>query len=166
MHTSRIEFFLFCCYREEKTLPDYTVTRFSDFPWAEKEIHCWFDRWEEMLGGAKKHTVEILANLKKNNVPLFILSNWSAETFPKAQAIFDFLKWFDGKIISGEVGLIKPDPAIYRLLLNTYNLSPNNTIFIDDKIANVDAAKRMGIKGIHFQNAFSLRQNLKEMDLF
>ena len=119
-----------------------------------------------MLGGAIKDTVEILANLKKNNVPLYILSNWSAETFPKAQAIFDFLKWFDGQIISGEVGLIKPDPAIYRLLLNTYNLSPNNTIFIDDKIANVGAAKRMGIKGIHFQNAFILRQNLKEMDLF
>ena len=98
-------------------------------------------------------------------MPLFILSNWSAETYPKAEAIYDFLHWFDGKIISGEIGKIKPDPDIYKLLLETYDLSPNNTVFIDDKLINVEAAEDLGIQGIHFQNATALRSDLEKLEL-
>ena len=118
-----------------------------------------------MLGGPLDETVKILAELKKNQVPLFILSNWSAETYPKAEALYDFLQWFDGKIISGEIGKIKPDPEIYKLLIETYNLSPNNTFFIDDKLANVEAAEDSGIHGIHFQNAAALREDLEKLEL-
>ncbi len=118
-----------------------------------------------MLGGPLDETVEVLAELKKKRVPLFILSNWSAETYPKAEAIFDFLHWFDGKIISGESGKIKPDAGIYKLLLETYDLVPQNTVFIDDKLANVEAAQDSGIHGIHFQNAALLRNDLEKLEL-
>ena len=134
-------------------------------PQFRTQIHDWYNRWEEMLGGPLDDTVKILAELKKNQVPLFILSNWSAETYPKAEALYDFLQWFDGKIISGEIGKIKPDPEIYKLLIETYNLSPNNTFFIDDKLANVEAAEDSGIHGIHFQNAATLREDLEKLEL-
>ena len=137
----------------------------SSHPQYRTQIHSWYDRWEEMLGGPLDETVKILAELKKNQVPLFILSNWSAETYPKAEALYDFLQWFDGKIISGEIGKIKPDPEIYKLLIETYNLSPNNTFFIDDKLANVEAAEDSGIHGIHFQNAAKLREDLEKLEL-
>jgi 2-haloacid dehalogenase len=118
-----------------------------------------------MLGGPLEETVEILAELKKKQVPLIILSNWSAETYPKAEALYDFLHWFDGKIISGEIGKIKPDPDIYKLLIETYDLTPDNTVFIDDKLANVEAAEDSGIHGIHFQNAALLRNDLEKLKL-
>ena len=137
----------------------------SIHPHFSTQIHDWYDRWEEMLGGPLEDTVKILAELKNNQVPLFILSNWSAETYPKAEAIYDFLQWFDGKIISGEIGKIKPDPDIYKLLLETYDLSPRNTVFIDDKFVNVEAAENSGIYGIHFQNATALRNDLAKFNL-
>jgi len=134
-------------------------------PQFSSQISNWYERWEEMLGGPLNDTVAILAELKKKQVPLFILSNWSAETYPKAEAIYDFLHWFDGKIISGEIGKIKPNPEIYKLLIETYDLTPDNTVFIDDKLANVEAAKNLGIHGIHFQNAALLRKDLFKLKL-
>jgi len=128
-------------------------------------IKNWFDRWEEMLGGPIEDTVELLAELKKLGFPLYILSNWSAETYPKAEARYKFLNWFDGKIISGEVGEIKPDPEIFHILTNTYNLNPKNSVFIDDKLKNIEAANLIGFKGIHFKNAESLRNDLRKVKL-
>jgi len=135
------------------------------FPQYTDLIKNWFDRWEEMLGGPIENTVELLAELKKLGFPLYILSNWSAETYPKAEAIYEFLKWFDGKIISGEVGKIKPDPEIFHILIDTYNLNPENSVFIDDKLINIEAANLIGFQGIHFKNAESLRNDLRKVKL-
>jgi len=135
------------------------------YPQYSNLIENWFDRWEEMLGGPIEDTVEILAELKKNCFPLYILSNWSAETYPKAEAKYEFLKWFDGKIISGEVGKIKPDPEIFHFLTKKYNLKPENSVFIDDKIINIKAANLIGFHGIHFKNAELLRKDLKKIKL-
>jgi len=135
------------------------------YPKYSELIKNWFDRWEEMLGGPLEETVEILAELKKNEIQLYILSNWSAETYPKAEAMYDFLHWFDGKIISGEVGKIKPDPEIFHILTKKFNLNPENSIFIDDKLVNIKAANLLGFHGIHFQNATLLRNDLKKFKL-
>ena len=135
------------------------------YPKYSELIKNWFDRWEEMLGGPLEETVEILAELKKNEIPLYILSNWSAETYPKAEAMYDFLHWFDGKIISGEVGKIKPDPEIFHILTKKFNLNPENSVFIDDKLVNIKAANLLGFHGIHFQNATLLRNDLKKFKL-
>ena len=135
------------------------------YPKYSELIKNWFDRWEEMLGGPLEETVEILAELKKNEIPLYILSNWSAETYPKAEAMYDFLHWFDGKIISGEVGKIKPDPEIFHILTKKFNLTPENSVFIDDKLVNIKAANLLGFHGIHFQNAALLRNDLKTFKL-
>ena len=135
------------------------------FPEYIELIKAWYERWEEMLGGPIEESVKILSELKEKELLLYILSNWSAETYPIAEERFDFLSWFDGKIISGEVGIVKPDLEIYKLLIKRYGLNPQKTVFIDDKDENIKAAELMGIYGIQFQNASKLRKDLQMLKL-
>ena len=135
------------------------------FPEYSELIHAWYQRWEEMLGGSIDKSVKVLSDLKEKGVLLYILSNWSAETYPIAEKRFDFLSWFDGKIISGEAGIVKPDVEIYKLLIKRHDLNPQHTVFIDDKEENVRAAELLGIRGIHFQNASKLRKDLQMLKL-
>ena len=110
-------------------------------------------------------SVEVLSELKEKGVLLYILSNWSAETYPIAEERFDFLSWFDGKIISGEAGIVKPDLEIYKLLIKKYELNPQKTVFIDDKEENIKSAELLGFNGIHFQNCSKLRKDLQMLKL-
>jgi putative hydrolase of the HAD superfamily len=71
-----------------------------------------------------------------------------------------FLKWFDGGIFSGDVKLIKPEHAIYQMLQTRYQLEPAQTVFIDDLLANVKAARALGWHGIHFESAQQLQTEL------
>ncbi len=137
----------------------------KEFPEYSELIKAWYHRWDEMLGGPINESVKVLSELKEKGVLLYVLSNWSAETFPIAEELFDFLSWFDGKIISGEVRIVKPDLEIYKLLINKYNLNPQHTIFIDDKQENIKAAELLGLHGIHFQNASKLRKDLQVLKL-
>ena len=136
------------------------------FPQYSELIEAWFGRWEEMLGDSLEEVVDILSALKSSRMSLYILSNWSAETYPIAEKRFDFLHWFDGKVISGEIGILKPDLEIFKFLMTSYNLTPQKTVFIDDKLVNVEAAKELGIHGIHFKNASILRKDLRKLKLF
>ena len=135
------------------------------YPEYSELINAWYQRWEEMLGGPIDESVEVLSELKEKGVLLYILSNWSAETYPIAEERFDFLSWFDGKIISGEEGIVKPDLEIYKLLINRNDLNPQHTVFIDDKEENIRAAELLGFHGIHFQNASKLRKDLQMLKL-
>jgi len=126
-------------------------------------IDAWFQRHEEMLGGAVTGTVEVLAELRARGVSLFALSNWSAETFPTALRRFDFLRWFQGILLSGKVRLIKPDPRIFHSFFETFNIDPAHTIFIDDLPRNVDAAADLGMHGIVFTDSSALRDELVEV---
>ena len=116
--------------------------------------------WAEMLGGAVPGTVELFRALKARGLKVCALSNWSAETFPIARARFEFLGWFDRIVISGELGLAKPDPAIYREAIRLCDLVPERTLFIDDVPANVAAARAQGMDAILFQGAGPLRAEL------
>ena len=95
----------------------------EQFPHLEKYIKAYYDRWPEMLGGVYNKTQEILYSLKqKNEYKIYALSNWSKETFPIAQARYKILHEFDGIVLSGEEGLIKPDSAFDHILLYRYDL--------------------------------------------
>jgi 2-haloacid dehalogenase len=96
---------------------------------------------------------------------LYALSNWSSETFPLARQRFDFLGWFDGVVLSGEVGVCKPDPRIFRHLLERYLLAPGRTVFIDDMPHNVTAAAELGMLALHFRGAGELRSDLFRLGL-
>ena len=105
-----------------------------------------FDLGAPMADGS----VEILEDLRTKVPAVYALSNWPAETFPHARARFGFLDWFDGIVISGEVGLKKPDAAIYRHLLESYGIAPRTTLFIDDVPENLEAAEALGLNGLLF----------------
>ena len=128
-------------------------------------IEAFGTRFDEMIAGPIEGTVEILADLRRRGVPRYALTNWSAETFPPARARYDFLSWFDGIVVSGEERVIKPDPRIFRILLERYAIVPGEAIFIDDNPANAAAAHALGLHGIHFRSPELLRRELQTLGL-
>jgi 2-haloacid dehalogenase len=128
-------------------------------------IELYRARWPEMLGGQFDETVAILAELRDAGRRLVALTNWSAETFPIARARFEFLSWFDGIVVSGELGLAKPDPAIFRAMFALHAFEPEEAVLIDDRIENVEAARRLGMTGIGYTGAEALRADLVRLGL-
>ena len=123
-------------------------------------IAAYHERWPEMLAGDLPGTVEVLAELRAAGVPLYALTNWSAETFALTRERFEFLDWFDGLLVSGEEQITKPDPAIFRLLLDRFGLDPGATVFVDDSEANVAAARGLGLDAVRFTDPRQLRRDL------
>lgn len=128
-------------------------------------VRAYHERWSEMLGGAHEDTVAVLAELKAAGVPLYALTNWSAETFDMARDRFPFLAWFDGIVVSGHEQLTKPDERIFRLLLERFSVSPHRAVFVDDHPPNVQAAGRLGLDAIQFSDAASLRREFQARGL-
>jgi 2-haloacid dehalogenase len=128
-------------------------------------IDAWFLRQPEMVTGPIQGTVDILAELRARGVPVYALSNWSAETFPLALKRFEFLLWFQGIVLSGEVRLIKPDPRIFQLFFSTHAIDPAHAVYIDDLKPNVDAATALGMHGILFTDPATLRSELVNLGL-
>ncbi len=136
------------------------------FPEYEKEILAYFDRWAEMLNGVNQDVVDILQSFRDNpKYRIYALTNWSAETFPIALERFEFLKWFEGILVSGKVNLKKPDPAIYSLILKRYQISKEHAIFIDDSQRNVDASIKFGLPAVRFETATKLKEDLLQLGM-
>jgi 2-haloacid dehalogenase len=133
------------------------------YPEAAYLIDAWFERYDEMLAGPIQGTVDLLSDLRHQGIPLYALSNWSAETFPFALKRFEFLKWFEGIMLSGEVGLVKPDPKIYDLFLKTFAINPPSAVYIDDLEPNVRSAAAVGMHGILFTDPAALRSDLSRV---
>lgn len=134
----------------------------KQFPQYKKYIKMYYERWEEMLGGEISDTVKILESLiKSNTYKIVALTNWSNETFPIAQQHFEFLKWFEGIVVSGDEKTRKPFDEIYNICLNRFHIKPEKAIFIDDSLRNIEAADKLGINSIHFKNPKQLLQDLK-----
>lgn len=134
-----------------RTIDEANRQKIEEFPEYEKEIKAYYGRWDEMFDGIIVENVRILEQLLDNDeYNVFALTNWSHETFPIALRLFPFFGDFDGVVVSGEEGVIKPDPAIYQTLLDRYNLIPEECVFIDDRKENVDAAIAMKFMGIHY----------------
>jgi 2-haloacid dehalogenase len=137
----------------------------AEHPDKTKLIEAYYARHSEMIAGPIAGSVAILAELRDRGTPLYFLTNYSAETYPLALARFDFLSWFAGGIVSGEHGVLKPAPAIYRLLLERFSIDPSRAVFIDDVAANAEGGRPLGIHGIHFHDAHQLREELTELGM-
>jgi 2-haloacid dehalogenase len=143
-----------------------TEEKLAEFPEWEKPIRDFYGRWMEMLGGPIHETVEVFRKLKENEkLKIYALTNWSAETFPIALERFDFLHWFDGRLVSGEEKTRKPFPEFYQRLLDKFSINPSNALFIDDNLRNVKAAEELGIKSLHFTNPIALKEKVIELKL-
>lgn len=131
-----------------------------------REIELFWHRWPEMLNGPIDGTVAILENLiEQDTYRLLALTNWSAETWPYAWERYSFLHRFEGIVVSGQEKLKKPDERIYRLLIDRYEVSPEQAVFIDDSPANVAAAARLGFHALHFTGADRLRDELEQLGI-
>jgi 2-haloacid dehalogenase len=148
-----------------KPFAEAVAERQREFPEHAALIALWQDGWAQMLRDAIPETVQILAELRARGHRLFALTNWSAETFPMAQGRFPFLQWFEDIVVSGEVKLAKPDPRIYRLALERNRLRAETTLFVDDAMHNVQAARALGLPAIHFQSPQTLRAELAQHGL-
>lgn len=137
----------------------------AQFPEHAPLITAYHQRWEEMLAGAIDESVEVLRDLLERGVACYALTNFSAETFALARRRFEFLGWFAGIVVSAEVGLVKPDPRIYRLLLDRFGLDPAATVFVDDRVDNADAAREAGLVARHYVTPARLRADLVSLGL-
>lgn len=149
-----------------RTLADGTEIQVAKHPEWEKEIRAYYDNWTSMLKSDIPHNVEVLRKLKHSKYDLFGLTNWSAETFPYALAKYDFFTIFEDKIVvSGTEKLIKPDPAIWNVLLERYQIKAEESVFIDDNKKNIEVAKSLGFICIHVQKETDLEKELRTMGI-
>ena len=162
----------------EVTTAEWNAHQDAGRPWAEAVellvaehperrdlIEAFHRRWPEMLAGEIPGTVDVLADLRAAGVRLVALSNWSAEMFPVARKRFGFLGWFEGIVISGVVGVNKPDRRIFDHLTEQFGIEPAAALFIDDSSANVEAAKALGFGTVQFTDAGALRRELVRLGL-
>lgn len=128
-------------------------------------IEAWIDRWEDMLGPEIAGTAEVVAELHRSGTRLLALTNWSAETFPVARERFASFGYFEAIVVSGEHGIAKPDPAIFRLLLDLHGVDPARTAYVDDRADNVAVAATFGLTGLVFTDPGALRADLRGLGL-
>lgn len=115
----------------------------------ERELRLFFDEnWHDLLLTKLEEGCKLLYELANHNYPLYVLSNFPIDAFEWIYNKYDFFKLFKGLTVSGYVKLVKPNNDIYQKLLEMNNIKKEETIFIDDRTENIEAARKNGIKGI------------------
>ncbi len=122
-------------------------------------IALYRSHWREMLTGEMPGMYALVEELK-TMTDVYGLTNWSMETFPEARRMFPILQLIDRYVVSGAEHLVKPDARLFRVLLDRYRLAADDCIFVDDNPDNVAAATALGMEGIVFSGADSLRKRL------
>ena len=134
------------------------------FPDQTLLIEAWRDRFAEMVLPIRD-SIGLLRELREREVPIYALSNWGTDEFEAIQHLFPFLEWFWGIVISGRVGLVKPDPEIFGLLVREHRLHPAEVAFIDDHPPNVEVAQQLGFRSVLFSSPADLREELERLGL-
>ncbi|MET1413643.1 HAD family phosphatase [Roseibium sp. HPY-6] len=138
----------------------------GQFPDKADLIAAYSERWHDMVPGEVPGTRQLLSELASKGIPLYAVTNFSAEKFVEAQDRFPFLKTsFRDTVVSAHERLIKPDPKIYEVLFKRNDLKPQDCLFIDDSKANVEAARSVGMSAHHFRSAAGLEEDLKGLKL-
>ena len=149
-----------------RTLAEGTAIQVANFPEWEKEIRAYYDNWTTMLKSEIADNVAVLRKLEHSEYELFGLTNWSAETFPYAVKNYDFFSIFKGKIVvSGTEKLIKPNPEIWHVLLNRYQIKAEESVFIDYNFKNIEVAKSLGFICIHIKEDTDLEKELRDLGI-
>jgi 2-haloacid dehalogenase len=130
-------------------------------PDHETPIRAFHERWHETVSGVFEENVALLEGLRRAGVPNYCITNFSGPKFKEAQKRYPFLAGFDGVIVSGDERVLKPDPAIYELLLSRYGLTAGDCVFIDDSKANVEGARAVGMHAVHYLEPMDLAAELE-----
>ena len=131
-------------------------------PDYKEEIGLYDTRYHDMVGNAMPGMPELLNDLKSQGFSLYGLTNWSYKVYAVMEH-YPIFRMLTGSVISSEEHLIKPDPRIYHCLLDRFRLKPSESLFVDDKQANVDAAKSCGMHALLFTGADQLRRDLRQL---
>jgi 2-haloacid dehalogenase len=145
-----------------RSFAEATKVLSARFPQYRDLIYAYDKFYLDSLGGSIQPVVDILQKLKNVEYPLYILSNWPAEKFELVRPLYPFIEWFDGIVISGEVGSIKPERVIFKILLERTGHPANECLFIDDHIPNIRVAEGLGFQTILFQSAEQLEAELRK----
>lgn len=141
-------------------LAEVTASLAQRFPAERSLIEAFRDRWSETLGDILWDTVAILEELRARSVTLLALSNWGRDTFLVAEPHLPFLQHFEGMVISGREGVVKPDPAIFEVLCARHGVDPASAVFVDDSAANIATARSLGFRTVHFVDPTQCRVEL------
>ena len=148
-----------------RSFAEGTAELVARFPQYGELIRAYDERYPESLRGAIQPVVEILRALKDAGYRLYVLSNWPAEKFALVRPQYPFFEWFDDLIISGEVGIAKPDKAIFHLLLERARRPADECLFIDDHDGNIRVASELGFQTILFQSPQQLESELNRLGI-
>ena len=132
------------------------------YPEYKEAIEAFYGRFLEMIDSVHQENVNLALKLKQKGYPIYLLSNFPGDQFEKYRLQNSFLDEFDDRIISGDVGLAKPDIKIYELAIQKFNLVPEESLFIDDKIENIKGAEKVGIQTIHLEQPKDLKNLIKK----
>jgi len=132
------------------------------FPEFAHELHLFDERWVETIGGPIEENVALMRRLKAAGRPVYALSNFATVKFAIARRMYDFLSEFDDAVISGHVGAVKPDRRIFEILFERVGRRPEELVFVDDQIKNIEAARALGMPAIHFRPGVDLEGELKQ----
>ncbi|MFD2264980.1 HAD family hydrolase [Lacibacterium aquatile] len=150
---------------EGRPWAEMIAEKIAEFPQHEPLIRAWRERFHEMVVGPIEGTVALLEQMNDRQVPLFALTNWAADTFIEARPRFAFLERFRHITVSGELGMMKPDPKIFLHALGHIALPAEKVLFIDDSATNIASAKALGFACHHFQAPEALAADLKARGL-
>lgn len=151
---------------EGRTIAEAEAEKITAFPEYETYIKLYYKNWHQMFSGPIHQNVELFQNLKTTNkYKIYALTNWSAEKWDKALELFPFFDDFDGVVVSGKEKTRKPFPEIYQIIISRYNLSPKNTVFIDDNSENVKTAATFGFNSVHYTSHVDLKKDLKNLGI-
>ena len=145
-----------------RTFAEAVADHAEKYPKYAKILGKYDSHWDQSIPGAIEGSVEILKGLQNLNTPLYAITNYPAGKFKLARQRFEFLNVFRDVVVSGEEGILKPDPAIYQVLLDRNGLIASDCIFIDDSQANIDAAIALGIDGILFTEPEDLARAMQD----
>lgn len=126
-------------------------------------VDLYVTNFARTLTGPVPGSAALVDELDAAGIALYGLTNWSAELFHHAQPAAPSIGRLRGIVVSGEVGLAKPDPAIFDLTTERFGLTPARTVFVDDSVRNVEAAAERGYVAVHFTTTHAFRSRLREL---
>ena len=147
----------------DRGLPAAEATRrlIEKHPEHEAEIRAWWDRWDEMFGGPIAETEAAMEALAARGVPQFGLTNMAGPVWPTIEPMAPAVRHLKAVVVSGDEGMIKPEPAIYALACERSGMAPEQLLFVDDSAANIQAAAELGFHVLHFTDPAALHPTLK-----
>lgn len=150
---------------EGRACADTTAELIERFPAYRELIEAYDPRWLETIPGPVPGMIELVDELVANGVPLYAITNFSHEFWPRFRATAPVFRYFRDIVVSGEERLVKPEQRIFELAMQRFGLAPGEALFVDDRADNVAASEAAGMVGHHFMSADGLRAHLVELGL-